>query len=323
MGVASLALLAGCGRLPGQTQQPAKVARIGILSPGADPARDIFEALRQGLRELGYVEGQNVTLEYRLAAGRVEPLPGLAAELVALPVDVIVTDGTSASHAAKNATSTIPIVMGAVGYPLQAGLVSNLAHPGGNLTGFSIGAGQIRAKGLELLKEAVPSVTRVAVLWNPENAGHALAQWPEVQEAAPRLGLQLRPLEVRGLEDVKTALEAVQEERVDALGGLAAPELLQQRRNIAEFAVQHRLPTVFFETEYVEAGALMAYGVHIPDTFRRAAAYVDRILKGDRPGDLPVEQPMRFEFVINLKTAQTLGLTIPQHVLLQATEVVQ
>jgi putative tryptophan/tyrosine transport system substrate-binding protein len=244
----------------------------------------------------------------------------LAAELVALPVDVIVTDGTSATRAAQHATGTVPIVMGAVGFPVQSGLVTNLARPGGNITGVTIGAGQIRAKGVELLKEAVPSVVDVAVIRNP---GNLSPQWPEVQEAAQQLGLQLHPIAVRDPSDLDGALAGAHRGRVDALMVLAAPELIQHRIRIAQFALQSQLPTLFFERDYVEVGGLMAYAVDISDRFRRAAVYVDKILKGTQPGDLPVEQPMTFDFVVNLKTAQALGITFPNEILLQVTEVIE
>jgi putative tryptophan/tyrosine transport system substrate-binding protein len=320
-GALGFGLLVGCGRWPAQAERPpAKAARIGVLSPGVDSSRDIFQAFQARLRDLGYVEGQNITIEYRFAASRIELLPRLAEELVALPVDVLVVDGTSAGQAAKNATSAIPIVLGAVGNPVQSGLVTNFAQPGGNITGVSIGAGQIRAKGIELLHEAVPQVVRVAVIRNPQNR---TPQWPEVQAAAQSLGLQLRSVEVQDPTDLPDALEEARRGDTDALVVLAAPEFIPYRGRITAFALSSQLPTLFFERDYVEAGGLMFYGVDIADRFGRAAHYVDRILKGAKPGDLPVEQPMVFDFVVNMKTARALGITFPPEILLQVTEVIE
>ena len=304
-------------------QQPGKVHRIGILWPTSLSAgQPRLEAFRQGLRELGYVEGQNIAIEVRSAEGKVERLPGLAAKLVRLKVDVIVAAGTQAALAAKQATSTIPIVMAAVGDPVATGLVASLARPGGNLTGPSLMLPELIGKQLELLKEVVPKVSRVAVLWNSANP-LGPPQMREAEGAARALRVRLQLLDVRDPNDFDTAFAAMTKERAGALLVIPDVVFVTHRARVADLAAKSRLPAVYWTRELVEAGGLMAYGANIPDMYRRAATYVDKILKGTKPGDLPIEQPTRFELVINLKTAKALGLTIPQSVLLRADEVIQ
>jgi putative tryptophan/tyrosine transport system substrate-binding protein len=322
-GAVGLALLAGCGRWPGQAPAPATVHRIGFLSsatPAAMTAR--LAAFRQGLHELGYVEGTNLLIETRWAEGQLDRVPELAAELAHLSVDVLVVHGDEPIRSAKQASSMIPIVMGLSGDPVGLGFVASLARPGGHITGLSIMSPQLSAKRLELLKEAVPSTSRVGFVWYPGNPGIALAL-RETETAAPLLRVQVQPLEVRSPNDFGGAFDAAIAQGVDALrvtsGGLTTSHLTR----IIELAAERRLPTLYEGRESVLAGGLMSYGPNIPELSRRAATYVDKILKGANPADLPIEQPMRFDFVINLRTAQALGLTIPHHVLLQATEVIQ
>jgi len=327
-GAVGLGLLAGCGRWPGQAQPTARVPRIGFLSassPSANQSR--LEAFRQGLRDLGYVEGESVVIEYRYAEGNLDRVSELAAELVRLQVDVIVTAAPSPTRAAKETTATIPIVMAYDVDPIGNGFVASLAHPGGNITGLSSLAPGISGKQLELLKEIVPSLSRLAVLGTSLPGAYAhLALDPrskELELAAGALGVQLQFSDVRRPEDIEPAFGEARREHVDAAVVFASPILEAHRTRVADLAAQHRLPTVYHVREFVEAGGLMCYGVSFIGLYRRAATYVDRILKGAKPADLPVEQPMRFDLVINLQTAQALGLTIPPHVLLQATEVIQ
>ena len=322
VGVAGLALLAGCGRLPWQGQAP-KPPRLGaLLWLGAQGPSST--ALLQGLRDLGYAEDQNLTLEWRAHQGRADLLPQLVAELVQLPVDVIYTSGTPAALAASEGTRTIPIVMTAVGDPVAVGLVTSLGRPGGNVTGTANLAPQLSGKRLELLKDVMPGLSRVGVLVNAAITDKAL-DLRETQEAARTLGVSLSPAPVRQVGEFESALAAMARERVEALVVLEdfmffAPP---HRGQLVALAAQHGLPTMYTLREWVDAGGLMAYGPNLVDAHRRSASYIDKILKGTKPADLPVEQPREFEFVINLKTAQALGLTIPQHVLLQATEVIQ
>ncbi len=317
----ALSLLPGASASAAQRQ--AKVFRIGYLSSGSIAASPhLLEAFRQGLREAGYVEGQDFSLELRASEGNADRLPGLAAELVRLQPDVIVTTGTLAPLAVKQATRTIPIVLAVAGDPVGSGLVASLARPGGNITGLSILAPELGGKRLQLLKEALPALSRVAVLWNPANPLNR-AVWAETEAAARVLGLQLQSLEVRGPDEFAGAFEAAARGRPGALAAVEDPLILAQRTQVVAFAAKRRLPAMYGLREFVDAGGLMALGVHLPDLFRRAAAYVDKILKGAKPADLPVEQPTRFEFVINLKTAKVLGLTIPQSVLIRADQVIQ
>jgi putative ABC transport system substrate-binding protein len=316
VGMTSLALLAGCGRLPWQSHQPAKVPRIGFVSlvgPGSDD-----EVLRQGLRELGWVEGQNIAIEWRLAEGREDRLPEFTEELVRLQVDVIV----DAWGLAPEVTTTIPIVIPNATDPVSEGLVASLARPGGNVTGLSLTTPQLSGKRLELLKETVPGASRVAVLWNPANSGKIL-DWAETQRAAHVLGVVLHSLELQSPDDFEAAFLAATMEGADTVIIFADVMFAFNRRRIANLAARHRLPAIYPGRHYVAAGGLMSYGPNIVDVYRRAATYVDKILRGAKPGDLPVEQPTRFDLAINLKTAHALGLTIPRTILLQATEVIE
>ena len=317
--------------LAAEGQSPAKVARIGLLEQGGSPSGPrgpIYEAFRQQLRELGYVEGQNIVIEYRAAGGRAERLPDFAAELVRLKVDVIVAGGTLGPLAAKHATGTIPIVLAAAGDPVGTGLVASLAKPGGNVTGLSNLSRDLTAKRLQVLKEIVPGLSRVAVLWNAANIVSAL-HIPEVEAAARTLGLQVQSLEVRGPEDVENTLLERKLLPAAISGGAGAlflvddPLVMAYRMRIADFAVQNRLPATAIYENFAEAGGLMTFGASLADLYRRAAIFVDKILKGAKPADLPVEQPTKFELVINLKTAKALGLTIPQSVLARADRVIE
>ncbi|HEX6216516.1 MAG TPA: ABC transporter substrate-binding protein [Vicinamibacterales bacterium] len=310
--------------LAADAQQAGKVPRIGFLSTTSSSDRPpLFDAFRQRLRELGWVEGQNIVIDYRYAEGRVDRLPDLAAELVRLKVDLIVSWGTQGVTAAKNATETIPIVMIAVRDPIGIGLIASLARPGGNVTGVSGSAGlEWVAKQLELLKETVPKIRRVAILSNPTNAYHQLAL-REVDVAARALGVQLQFLEAQGPNEFDGAFAAMAKESVGALLVLSDAMLNSHRTRLAELAARNRLPAAYGVRESVEAGGLMSYGPSFLDSFRRAATYVDKILKGAKPAELPVEQPTQFELVINMKAAKALGLPIPQSVLLRADHVVE
>jgi putative ABC transport system substrate-binding protein len=282
----------------------------------------LAEALRQGLRELGYVEGHNIALEFRAAGGKSDLLPALAAELVQLPVDVIVVLSSAAAQTAKHTTTTIPIVMVSSGDPVATGLVASLARPGGNLTGLTGLATELSGKRLELLREAVPSLARVAVLWNARDAAMTHT-FRGIQAAAPVLGVAVQPLGVREAKDIDSAIAAMTAERPDALFMISDVLTSQHMKQVVDFAAQHQLPTLFEGKGPVAVGGLISYGPSVTDLLRRAASYVDRILKGAKPGDLPVEQPMKFELVINLKTAKALGITIPPSILFQADEVIQ
>src|SRR5499427_4565352 len=320
-----LALSLTLAPLVAGAQQAGKVPRIGFLSltsPSDRPA--LLAAFRQGLRELGWVEGQNVAIDYRYAEDRVDRLPDLAAELVQLKVDLIIASaGTQVATAAKKATETIPIVMIAVRDPVGTGLVASLARPGGNVTGVSGSAGlEWVAKQLELLKEAVPRIRRVAILSNPDNAYHQLAI-REVTVAARSLGVQLQLLEARGPNEFDGAFAAMAKERVGALLVLSDAMFGYHQTRLVDLAARSRLPAAYSVREYVEAGGLMSYGPSILDSYRQAATYVDRILKGAKPAELPVEQPSKYELVINLKTAKVLGLTIQPSLLARADEIIQ
>jgi len=296
--------------------------RIGWLSPAsAADGLPNLEALRAGLRELGYVEGQNIAIELRWANGRTERLPQLAAELVRLPVDVFCTAGSQASGAAKQSTSTIPIVFANVAFPDQTGLVASYPRPGGNITGVAF-IGPEYGKRLELLKLAVPKLARVALIYNPENRGSVLALQETQRWAAP-LGVTLEPQTFRGPDDFEQVFGAIAGKRPDALMTTADPLIHSYRKPIVDFAAKHRLPSMFPGREFVDAGGLMFYGGSIREMYRHAAVYVDKILKGARPGDLPVDQPTKFDMVINLRTAKALGLTIPQSLRLRADHVIE
>jgi putative ABC transport system substrate-binding protein len=309
--------------LAAEAQQAAKVPRIGYLSTGSSTANPFLEAFRQGLREAGWVEGQNVRIEYRWAEGRFDRLPALATELVRLKVDVIVAAPTASAVAAKNATGTIPIVMANAADPLELGLIASLARPGGNVTGVAYSVNlEILGKGLELLKETVPTVRRVAVLSNPANPAQASAIG-HVKAAAKSLGVQLQLLPARGPDDFEGAFAAMAKERAGAL--LVVPEsmFVSHRTRLAELAARSQLPAAYGVREHAEAGGLMSYGPSLTANSRRAGLFVDKILKGANPADLPVEQPTKFELVINLRTAKALGLTIPPSVLARADEVIE
>jgi ABC-type uncharacterized transport system substrate-binding protein len=306
-----------------EAQQPTKISRIGFL--GASSAFTLaarIEAFRQGLRELGYVEGKSIVIEYRWAEGKFDRLPALAAELVRLKVDVIVTGGTTSTRAAKKATVTIPIVMGFDNDPVGNGFVASLAHPGGNITGLSTLAPEISGKQLELLKEIVPRLSRVAVLGSSTTPGTAQAR-REIELAAGALKVQLQYLDVLSPKDIETAFQAASKGHADAVLALTNPILNQNRKALADLAVKNRLPAIYYSAEFVEDGGLMTYSVSTTDPFRRAAVYVDKILKGAKPAELPVEQPQKFEFIINLKAAKQIGLTIPPNVLVRADRVIK
>jgi putative ABC transport system substrate-binding protein len=281
-----------------------------------------LEAFRQGLRELGYVEGQNIILDERWAEGRVERLPDLVADLVRLKVDVLVVASTPGALAAKSATQTIPVVMVNVGDPVGSGLVASLARPGGNLTGLSLLNPELHGKRLQLLKEVLPKVSRVAVLTNPGNQVHA-AFWREAQVAARKLAVQLQPLELRGPEDFESAFTSAARGRAGAVLAFDDPLTLGYKTWIVALAAKHRLPAMYGFREFPDVGGLMSYGPRSVDNYRRAATYVDKILKGTKPADLPVEQPMRFEFVINMKTAKALSLSIPPAVLVRVDQMIE
>jgi len=303
-----------------QAQQPRKVPRIGVLSPGFPGPSPLLDAFRQGLRELGYVEGQNIAVEYRFAEANPEPLPNLAGELVRLKVDVILTVNTAASQAAKNATKTIPIVFTYVADP--AGLVASLSRPGGNITGLTTLAAELSGKRLELIKETLPGISRVAYLWNSANPT-ATRVFKETEGASPQFGIQLEPLKVQGPDEFQNAFKVATRKGAGVLFVWEDAVLLPHRTRILDLAAKHRIPAASQYREFAEAGGLLSYGPNLPDQFRRAAYYVDKILKGAKPADLPVEQPKKFELIINLKAAKQIGLTIPPNVLARADKVIK
>jgi putative ABC transport system substrate-binding protein len=324
VGILTIGLLAA--PLAARAQQAGKVPRIGFLSLNLAPNRHLHKAFRQGLRDLGYVEGGNIVIEHRDAGGKVEGLPALAAELVALKVDVIVTGGGTASAlAAKQATTTIPIVFASAPDPVGDGLVASLARPGGNVTGLSNLNSELVGKCLEQLKQAVPGVGRVAVLWQPgfmdKRTDKDMLKAADVAARALRVRLQV--VGARGPADIEGAFSEITRARADALTVLSSAMLFTERRRLVDLAAKNRLPVAYAQREFVEAGGLMAYGPNLADLFRRAASYVDKILKGAKPADLPVEQATKFELVINLKTAKALGLTIPPSLLLRADQVIE
>jgi putative tryptophan/tyrosine transport system substrate-binding protein len=304
-------------------QQRAKIPRIGFLTAGSLSAISVrVEAFRQGLRQLGYVEGKNIVIEWRSIEGKADRLPGLAAELVRLKVDVIVTAGPQATYTAKQATATIPIVMTFDSDPVGSGSIASLARPGGNITGLSTLAPEISGKQLELLKEIVPRLSRVAVLGSSTTPGNTQAL-KEVELAAGAFGVKVQYLDVRDPKDIATAFRAAGKGRADSIIVLAGSVFNSHRTQIAELAVKSRLPAIYFRSEFVEDGGLMSYATDITDLDRRAATYVDKILKGAKPADLPVEQPKKFEFIVNLKAAKQIGLTIPPNVLVRADRVIR
>ena len=308
---------------PSEAEQARNVSRIGLLSavsPAAVSAR--VEALRQGLRERGYVEGKNSVTEYRYAEGKLDRLPGLAAELARLKVDVIVTDGPASTRPAKEATSTIAIVMAQESDPVGSGFVASLAQPGGNITGLSTLSPELSGKQLELLKEIVPNLARVTVLGNATEPGNAQSL-RETQIAAAAVGVQLQYLEVQRSEDIESAFSAIKRERAGALIVLRNPVIATHRKQIMGIVAKSRLPAIYANREWVDAGGLLFYGANVPDNWHRAAYFVDKILQGAKPADLPVEQPTKFELVMNLKTAKQIGLTIPPNVLVRADKVIK
>jgi putative ABC transport system substrate-binding protein len=314
-------LFAPCN--PVEAQQPKKVPRIGILvggSAASDSAR--IEALRQGLRDLGYVEGKNILIEYGYAEGKSDRLNELAAGLVRMKIDVMVTAGPAATGAAKEITSTIPIVMAQVNDPIAAGFVANLARPGGNITGLSVMAPELSGKQLEILREVVPRLARVAVLGSSTQPGNAEAL-KQTEVAARGLKVQLRYLDVREVQGIDPAFQTATKNRADALLLLNSPVLFVGRAQIVELATKNRLPAIYYATEYVEDGGLMTYAPNVVELWRRSASHVDKILKGAKPADLPVEQPTKFELVINLKTAKQIELAIPPNVLARADRVIK
>jgi putative ABC transport system substrate-binding protein len=303
--------------------QPKKVPRIGFLSAGNPSAQAPYtEALRQGLRDVGYVDGQNIATEYRHAQEKLERQPALAAELVSLKVDVIVTGGATSTRAVKAATNTIPIVMAQDPDPVGNGFVVSLARPGGNITGLSSLVSELGGKRLELLREVIPRLSRVAVLGTSTNPANE-QQLRETERAAGLFGVKVQFLDILEPRDIETGFQAATKGRADAVIVFGGPFFIPQRRKMAELAIKSRMPTMYSRAEFVEAGGLMTYGASVPDLYRRAAIYVDKILKGAKPADLPVEQPTKFELIINLKTAKQLGLTIPPNVLARADKVIR
>ena len=314
--------------LAGQAQQPKKVARIGFLATGSletPEQRAMIDSFRQGLRELGYVEGTNILIEYRGAEGNIERFPDLATELVRLEVDLIIATNSLAARAVQQATSSIPIVVPVMGDPVGDGLVASLARPGGNTTGTTFLGPELLPKRLALLKEALPMASRVAALWHPGAYGERTMRdmRKETESAAQALGVHLRLVAVQGPGEFDQAFSTISSERADALILFPSPMLFSERRRIVDLVAKHRLPSMSMGRELVELGGLMSYGANITDLHRRAATYVNKILKGAKPGDLPVEQPTRYELVINLKTAKALGITIPPALLARADEVIE
>jgi ABC-type uncharacterized transport system substrate-binding protein len=304
-----------------EAQQPASVPKIGILTIGVGAASPYLEALRQGLREHGYIEGKNIVLEYRFAQGHSDRLPGLAAEIVRLNPNVIVTEGTSTVLAVSQATKKIPIVMALATDPVKAGLVASLARPGGNITGLTLTGAERTAKQLQLLKESLPRASTVAVIYAPR--ANIEDDLKEARDTARSLGLALQFFEVRSPQDFEAIFDAVASARPSAVITIGHGMFLGNSKRIVEFALKSKLPAVFPQREFVEAGGLMAYGPDIGSNFRRAASFVDKILKGAKPGDLPIEQPTKWGLVVNLRTAQALGLKIPGTVLVRADELIQ
>ena len=303
-------------------QQPAPLRRIGVVLVGWSPEQTEVQEFRRGLLDAGYVEGRDVVIEWRLANGDYARAPELVADLVQRKVDVIVVDGTQAARAALRATSTIPIVMGAVADALGVGLVTNLAHPGGNITGQSLMLDELIKKRLQLLKELIPRTTRVTVLWNPDTPFHTKAV-EDLKTAAPSLSLELTFVSARTPEELGAAFSAASRARAEALYVIGDTFFFANRLTLVKLAAKARLPAVYGTREFAREGGLMSYGPNFGDVFHRSAGYVDKILKGAKPGDLPIEQPTKFQLVVNLKTAKTLGLTIPESILLQANEVIR
>jgi ABC-type uncharacterized transport system substrate-binding protein len=325
-----ISLLSGAAAWPlaARAQQPAKVARIGYLVTGSlesPEARATLNAFRQGLRERGYVEGQSIVIAYRSADGKIERFPGLANELASLKLDLILAPNTPAARAVQHATSTIPVVVPVMGDPVEDGLVASLARPGGNITGLTFLGPELVTKRMGLLKQALPNASRIAALWHPGAFGERTTRdMLQATDAAARtLAVELQLLEVRGADEFDGAFSAMIRNRADALIVFPGAMFFNERNHIIDLATKHRLPSTSGAREFAELGGLMAYGASIADLQRRSATYVDKILKGANPADLPVEQPTKFEFVINLKTAKALGLTISESFLLLADEVIE
>jgi putative ABC transport system substrate-binding protein len=309
------------GPLPALAQQPEKVFRIGILSPAARADTKVFDGFREGLSELGYIDGENITIEYRLTAGDFSRLPAMAADLIRLPLDVIVTDGgDKVAQIAHEATPTIPIVNGTSGDPVAAGLAASFPHPGGNVTGFTLHPFELSGKWLQLLKEVVPAVSRIAVLRNPASA---VAFLRAAEEAAHSLGVQLRSIEIGSPDGIAGGFETATAGGAEALVILPNAMFWNERAQFVALTAKTRMPAIYPEREYADDGGLLAYGANVPDNFQRAAGYVDKIFKGAKPGDLPFQQPVKFELIVNLKTAKELGLTIPPAMLARADEVIE
>ena len=311
--------------LAAMAQEAGRIPRVGLIRPehpGDAGGERLVEAFRQGLRELGYREGRNIAFELRWLEGKLERSPVVVAELVRLKVDCIVTPGTVTTRAAQKATTTIPIIMANSSDPVADGFIASLPRPGGNITGLSSVLRELGGKQLELLKQVVPSASRVAVLWNPDNPGHALRE-REIESAARALGLVCQPLKVSAANNFDAAFQAATAERADGLIAMSDVLFQNHRSRIVALAAKHRLPAMYSEHEYVTAGGLMVYGSNLADQYRRAASYVHKIIKGAKPASLPVEQPTKFELVINVKTAKALGLTLPPSLLRRADEVIQ
>ena len=323
-GLAALVGFLGLVYLPvkADAQQPASPRRIGVLLMSFSPERKEVQQFRQGLRDAGYVEGRDVVIEWRFANGNYDRVPDLVADLVQRKVDVIVVESTVAARAIKNATPTIPIVMAIVADPVGSGLVTNLAHPGGNVTGLSLMATELSPKRLQLLKETIPRLTRVAVLWNPDTPYHPKAI-EDLKAAAPSLSIELSFVGVRTPDEIGPAFSAVSRAHAQALYVLDDPVFFTHRMTLLKLSLKVRLPAISVHREWADEGGLMSYGAYFGDLFRRSAGYVDKILKGAKPGDLPIEQPTKFELVVNLQTARALGLTIPESVLMRADKVIK
>ena len=316
-----LALNLAVAAAPTRAQQPNKIPVVGMFV--VNPHDPLVAALRQGLHELGYVEGRTIRFEFRTTQGlHVDRLPGLAQELIQLKVDLIVVTSTPEALAVKHATSTLPILVTLVADPVGSGLVANLAHPGANVTGNSIMTTELSAKRLQLLKQTIPRLTRVAVLWNPDNPTHP-KMIEEIKAAAPSLSLEVSFVPVRTPEEFAAAFSAISRAHAQALYLLENALFYQQKMTLAKLASKARLPTIYGWRGFADAGGLMSYGANYEDLMRRSAVYIDKILKGAKPGDLPVEQPTKFELVVNLKTAKALGITIPQSILIRADEVIR
>jgi ABC-type uncharacterized transport system substrate-binding protein len=307
-----------------QAQHPTKIPRIGYLSPAdANSSKTSVEPFRQGLRDLGYIEGKNILIEYRYAEGKLDRIPSLVADLVQLKPDVLVVISLLSIRAAKQATKTIPIIIMSTQDPVATGIIDSLAHPGGNITGVTRLTRELSGKRLELLKEVVPRMSRVAVIWSPDDSGASIA-FKEYEAVASALKTQLQSLEVREpTPDLEGAFQAAAKERANALITITNPVLSRYVKRVADLAISNRLPSMYERIAWVEAGGLMSYSANDADSFRRGATYVDKILKGAKPADLPVEQPTKFELVINLKTAKQIGLTIPPNVLARADRVIK